>query len=171
MYAVLLILHVALGLAMIGVILIQTGKGADIGAAFGGGSSQTVFGGRGPTTFLHRLTTAIAALFMATYVANSEGFISIGDSGYFSAIELNWASLSRKASTTSGSRWLPRPSIIIFLTFSCGNAGLYTRAQLNASKTSARAINRPACRPLYPQRVKSCAISFVSSWVLNGLLR
>lgn len=68
MYAVLLILHVALGLAMIGVILVQTGKGADIGAAFGGGSSQTVFGGRGPTTFLHRLTTAIAALFMATSI-------------------------------------------------------------------------------------------------------
>jgi preprotein translocase subunit SecG len=68
MYAVLLILHVALGLGMIGVILIQTGKGADIGAAFGGGSSQTVFGGRGPTTFLHRLTTAIAALFMATSI-------------------------------------------------------------------------------------------------------
>ncbi|MFQ5989134.1 MAG: preprotein translocase subunit SecG [Candidatus Methylomirabilales bacterium] len=66
MHGVLLILHVLLGLALIGVILVQTGKGADIGAAFGGGSSQTVFGGRGPTTFLHRLTTAIAALFMAT---------------------------------------------------------------------------------------------------------
>ncbi|MFB3074870.1 MAG: preprotein translocase subunit SecG [Candidatus Methylomirabilales bacterium] len=68
MHAVLLILHVLLGLAMIGVILIQTGKGADIGAAFGGGSSQTVFGGRGPTTFLHRMTTALAALFMVTSV-------------------------------------------------------------------------------------------------------
>ena len=66
MHTVLLMLHVMLGLALIGVILIQKGKGADIGAAFGGGSSQTVFGGRGPTTFLHKLTTVIAALFMAT---------------------------------------------------------------------------------------------------------
>lgn len=68
MHTVLLILHVLLGFALIGVILVQSGKGADIGAAFGGGSSQTVFGGRGPTTFLHRLTTAIAALFMATSI-------------------------------------------------------------------------------------------------------
>jgi preprotein translocase subunit SecG len=68
MHALLIILHFLLGLALIGVILIQSGKGADIGAAFGGGSSQTVFGGRGPTTFLHRVTTAIAALFMATSI-------------------------------------------------------------------------------------------------------
>jgi preprotein translocase subunit SecG len=68
MYAILVVVHFLLALALIGVILIQSGKGADIGAAFGGGSSQTVFGGRGPTTFLHRLTTAIAALFMVTSI-------------------------------------------------------------------------------------------------------
>lgn len=68
MQAVLLVIHIVIALALIGVILIQTGKGADIGAAFGGGSSQTVFGGRGPTTFLHRLTTALAALFMVTSI-------------------------------------------------------------------------------------------------------
>ncbi len=68
MHALLLMLHILLALALIGVILIQTGKGADIGAAFGGGSSQTVFGGRGPTTFLHRVTAGLAALFMVTSV-------------------------------------------------------------------------------------------------------
>ncbi|MFQ5656561.1 MAG: preprotein translocase subunit SecG [Candidatus Methylomirabilales bacterium] len=68
MQAMLLSLHILLALGLIGVILIQTGKGADIGAAFGGGSSQTVFGGRGPTTFLHRLTTALTALFMVTSI-------------------------------------------------------------------------------------------------------
>src|SRR3990172_12265928 len=68
MHAVLVAVHILLALALIGVILVQTGKGSDIGAAFGGGSSQTVFGGRGPTTFLHRLTSAIAALFMATSI-------------------------------------------------------------------------------------------------------
>ncbi len=68
MYPVLILMHLLLSLALIGVILIQSGKGADIGAAFGGGSSQTVFGARGPTTFLHRLTTALAALFMVTSI-------------------------------------------------------------------------------------------------------
>lgn len=66
MYIVLVVMHVLIALALMGAILIQSGKGADIGAAFGGGSSQTVFGGRGPATFLHKLTTAIAVLFMAT---------------------------------------------------------------------------------------------------------
>ena len=68
MYPLLIVLHVLLAAALIAVVLIQTGKGADIGAAFGGGSSQTVFGARGPTTFLHRLTTALAALFMMTSI-------------------------------------------------------------------------------------------------------
>lgn len=63
-----IILHALLAFGLIAVILVQTGKGADIGAAFGGGSSQTVFGARGPTTFLHQMTTALAALFMATSI-------------------------------------------------------------------------------------------------------
>lgn len=68
MYTLLIVLHVLIAVALIGVVLIQSGKGADIGAAFGGGSSQTVFGARGPTTFLHQLTTALAALFMVTSI-------------------------------------------------------------------------------------------------------
>lgn len=68
MHTMLLILHALLALSLIGVILVQTGKGADIGAAFGGGSSQTVFGARGPTTFLHRLTIALAVLIMVTSI-------------------------------------------------------------------------------------------------------
>jgi preprotein translocase subunit SecG len=47
-------------------VLLQSGKGADIGAVFGGGSSQTVFGGRGAATFLSKLTSALAILFMMT---------------------------------------------------------------------------------------------------------
>ncbi|MFQ5847759.1 MAG: preprotein translocase subunit SecG [Candidatus Methylomirabilales bacterium] len=68
MHTLMVILHIVLALTLMGVVLVQTGKGADIGAAFGGGSSQTVFGARGPTTFLHRLTTTLAALFMATSI-------------------------------------------------------------------------------------------------------
>src|SRR5262245_1482194 len=54
-------------LALILVVLLQVGKGQSIGAAFGGaGSSQTFFGSRGPATFLSRLTTISAAVFMLT---------------------------------------------------------------------------------------------------------
>lgn len=66
MYVLLLVLHIVVAVALIGVVLLQSGKGADIGAAFGGGSSQTVFGGRGATTLLHKVTTIAAILFMLT---------------------------------------------------------------------------------------------------------
>ncbi len=66
MFIALSILHLILAFVLILVVLLQSGKGADIGAAFGGGSSQTVFGGRGAATFLSKLTTAAAFLFMAS---------------------------------------------------------------------------------------------------------
>ena len=67
LYVLLVIVHVAVCLALILVVLLQVGKGQSIGAAFGGaGSSQTFFGSRGPATFLSRLTTVSAALFMLT---------------------------------------------------------------------------------------------------------
>ncbi len=66
MYIALSILHLIVTLGLILIVLLQSGKGADIGAAFGGGSSQTVFGGRGAATFLSKLTSALAILFMLT---------------------------------------------------------------------------------------------------------
>ena len=66
MYITLSILHLLVTLSLILIVLLQSGKGADIGAAFGGGSSQTVFGGRGAATFLSKLTSALAILFMLT---------------------------------------------------------------------------------------------------------
>jgi len=53
-------------MALIFIVLLQQGKGADMGAAFGGGSSQTVFGSRGATSFLHKVTVASAIIFMLT---------------------------------------------------------------------------------------------------------
>jgi preprotein translocase subunit SecG len=64
MFVVLSILHVLIAVVLVLVVLLQSGKGADIGAAFGGGASQTVFGGRGAATFLTKATSAIAVLFM-----------------------------------------------------------------------------------------------------------
>jgi preprotein translocase subunit SecG len=60
------IVHVIVCIALILIILLQTGKGADIGATFGGGSSQTVFGSTGATPFLSKVTIGAAVIFMVT---------------------------------------------------------------------------------------------------------
>ena len=65
MYALAVVIHVLVCFLMIASILLQSGKGAEIGAAFGG-SSQTVFGSRGPGTFLSKVTVAAAIVFMLT---------------------------------------------------------------------------------------------------------
>lgn len=65
MYTLLIIIHILTCFFMIATILLQSGKGAEIGAAFGG-SSQTVFGSRGPANFLSKLTVGCAAVFMIT---------------------------------------------------------------------------------------------------------
>src|SRR3989442_10413743 len=65
MFTALIILHVLVAFIMVGVILLQSGKGAEIGAAFGG-SRQTIFGARGASTFLGKLTAVTATIFMLT---------------------------------------------------------------------------------------------------------
>jgi preprotein translocase subunit SecG len=65
MTILLLIIHVFVCLFLIGVVLLQSGKGAELGAAFGG-SSQTIFGSRGAATFLNKMTTIAAIIFMIT---------------------------------------------------------------------------------------------------------
>ena len=62
----LIIIHVVVSIALILIVLLQTGKGADMGAAFGGGGSNTLFGATGATTFLGKLTTVAAVVFMLT---------------------------------------------------------------------------------------------------------
>ena len=66
MNAFITVVHVVVCLALISVVLLQHGKGADIGAAFGGGASNTVFGARGAGNFLTKMTTAAAVIFMIT---------------------------------------------------------------------------------------------------------
>ena len=66
MPSLIIIIHIIVALALILIVLLQTGKGADMGAAFGGGASQTLFGGAGASTFLSRLTTIAAIIFMLT---------------------------------------------------------------------------------------------------------
>ncbi|GAB4358617.1 MAG: preprotein translocase subunit SecG [Gammaproteobacteria bacterium] len=78
MQTIFLVVHVLLAMGIIALVLLQHGKGADAGAAFGSGASATVFGARGSGSFLSRTTAILAALFFATslllaYVASNTG--------------------------------------------------------------------------------------------------
>jgi len=66
MYIALTIAHVLACFAIIGIVLLQSGKGADIGSAFGGAGSQAVFGSMGTPTLLGKITTGIAIVFALT---------------------------------------------------------------------------------------------------------
>ncbi len=66
MYQAIIVIHILLGLSIIGLILMQQGKGADAGATFGGGASGSVFGAQGAASFLSRTTAILATLFFIT---------------------------------------------------------------------------------------------------------
>jgi len=69
LHTTVLVLHVLIAAAIVGLVLLQRGKGADAGAGFGAGASGTVFGARGSASFLSRTTAMLAALFIATNLA------------------------------------------------------------------------------------------------------
>lgn len=69
MQSFLIVIHILLAVGLIGLILLQHGRGADAGAAFGSGASATVFGARGSGSFLSRLTTVLAIAFFANSLA------------------------------------------------------------------------------------------------------
>src|SRR3990167_10378934 len=71
MYQLILIIHVIIALMLIGLVLIQHGKGADIGAAFGSGASNTVFGSQGTGGFLFKLTGGLVLAFFVTSLSLS----------------------------------------------------------------------------------------------------
>ena len=77
MHILITIIHITACIVLILVVLLQAGKGANMGAVFGG-SSQTIFGSSGPGTFLGKMTTIIAVIFMLTsfslsYTASRKG--------------------------------------------------------------------------------------------------
>ena len=75
---VLTVVHLLLALGLIGLVLLQHGKGADAGAAFGSGASATVFGSRGSANFLSRTTGVLAAAFFATSLALAYFAMNVG---------------------------------------------------------------------------------------------
>ncbi len=95
MYTFVVVLHVTVCLILIGVVLLQSGKGAEMGAAFGG-SSQTVFGSRGAATFLSKLTVGAAIVFMVTSMT-------------LSVMSRSGSVISSGSGTTSSSPSIPTP--------------------------------------------------------------
>jgi len=66
MFIFVVVIHVIVSFIIIGLVLLQAGKGADIGSAFGGSGSQAVFGSMGTPTVLGKITTVVAVIFMVT---------------------------------------------------------------------------------------------------------
>jgi preprotein translocase subunit SecG len=79
MQLILTVLHLFLALGLIGLILIQHGRGADAGAAFGSGASATVFGARGSASFITRSTAVLATLFFLTSMALAYFAAQVGE--------------------------------------------------------------------------------------------
>ena len=69
MESIILIVHVLLAISVIALVLLQQGKGADMGASFGAGASQTVFGSGGSSNFMTRTTAVLATCFFVTSFA------------------------------------------------------------------------------------------------------
>ncbi len=67
--SILLVIHLLVAVAVCGLVLLQHGKGADMGAAFGSGSSGSLFGAAGPANFLSRSTAVLAAVFFVSSLA------------------------------------------------------------------------------------------------------
>ncbi len=84
MEKVILVVHVLTALAIVGLILLQQGKGAEMGASFGSGASQTVFGSQGGGNFFTRATALLAAVFFVTsfglaVVAKQQAQVQLSD--------------------------------------------------------------------------------------------
>ncbi len=71
LYYLVATLHVLVCIILVLVVLLQSGKGADLAGAFGGAATQTAFGSRGPASFLSKMTTVVAVIFMLTSVGLS----------------------------------------------------------------------------------------------------
>jgi len=71
LYYAITTLHVIVCVILVLVVLLQSGKGADLAGAFGGGATQTAFGSRGPASFLSKMTTISAIIFMVTSIGLS----------------------------------------------------------------------------------------------------
>ena len=124
MYTALLVFQVIICIVLVGLILIQKGQGADIGAVFGGGGSQTVFGARGAGNFLSHTTAVIGAVFFL----NSLGLAYLSD--HSSSSTVSGIALPGKVPVTTAVPVVAAPTQSVAAT-----AGPATGAVPSAGKT------------------------------------
>lgn len=113
MYGIILVMHVIIAILLIGAVLIQHGKGAQMGAAFGSGASQTVFGSQGSGGFLTRATWLLAGLFFVTsiilaYLINKATYQNV--TPIIPSSTINQAHDEQKSATTMPSQTNGSPS-------------------------------------------------------------
>lgn len=106
----LLVVHVLVAIAVVGLVLLQHGKGADVGAAFGGGASGSMFGATGSANFLSRATAILATIFFLTsmgltYLASHQSTVQGVMSGMAPATQKQAAPVAPKTPTPA-----PAPS-------------------------------------------------------------
>lgn len=88
-----IVVHILVSLGLIGLVMIQQGKGAEAGASFGGGASQTVFGSQGSGSFLTRMTAYLAVIFFVTsislaVIAKQKAEVSSSEEGILAPAEM-----------------------------------------------------------------------------------
>lgn len=142
------IIYVLVAIAMIALILLQRGSGAQAGSSFGGGASGTVFGARGATTFLSRSTAILAAVFfilsiaMAWYLGHARNAKPADDLGVVSGIE---SPASTAPATPKANGDVPAaPASAPPTTPAAGNADVPTASTAPAPPTGAPAVVPPA---------------------------
>src|SRR5262245_21771816 len=136
LYGLLVVIHVLVSLFLIAVVLLQTGKRADLAGAFGGGGSQTAFGPRGAANVLSRLTTWSAGIFMVTSLALS--LMSGSSTGHGSVLD------SVPAPASSSAPAAPAPSAPTPAAPSAPAPGSSAPAQQNPSPAPAPPPSAPA---------------------------
>jgi len=87
MFSILLVIQILVSVAIISLVMLQHGKGADMGAAFGSGSSGTVFGARGSGSFLTRATAVLAAIFFINCLLIASPLLRQKDTGEGGVVE------------------------------------------------------------------------------------
>lgn len=116
LHLVLLVFQVVVAISLIGFILIQHGKGADAGAAFGSGASSTVFGSHGSGNFLTKATTLLAFLFLSNSLGLGFMATQRGNEGYTSVMESETAVKEEMITTDIPTIDMNEPSVDVFET-------------------------------------------------------
>lgn len=101
-HTLILVVHVLAAIGLIVLVLLQQGKGADAGAAFGSGASATVFGSQGSGSFMTRTTAILATIFFLTSLALASPYVSQHVSGEKSVVDMVQPSSSSGKTSDKG---------------------------------------------------------------------